>query len=97
MDLTKITNKETLKLKDEDFNDIKTFIINKDKDALPAENIELNKSIDSMLNRWRVPEGTKRDKLKKLCVKLYYGRLNEKRSRLFWHVLRENVNDLPDK
>ncbi len=99
MDLTKITNKEMndLKLNETEFNDIKTFIINKDKDILPPDNVELNNSINSMLNRWQVPEGSKRDKIKKLCVKLYYGRLNDKKSRIFWRVLKENIDDLPKK
>ncbi len=56
MDLTKITNKESeskvLTLNTAEFDELSTFIVNKDKDILPADDSELNKQINNMLNRW---------------------------------------------
>ncbi len=98
MDLTKITNKEStskvLTLNTSEFDELSTFITSKDKDMLPADDSELNNQINNMLNRWGIFPGKDRDDLQKLCVKLYYGRLTDKKSRTFWGLLRENSSDI---
>ncbi len=98
MNLTKITNKESeskvLTLNTAEFDELSTFIVNKDKDILPADDSELNKQINNMLNRWGILPGTNRDDLHNLCVKLYYGRLTDKMPRTFWGLLKENSSDI---
>ena len=95
MDLTKLTNKESKDKNQLDtvaFDDIKTFIVNKEKEQLPGkEDTELNTQIDNMLNRWGVQPGKDRDDLKTLAIKLYHGRLADGKSRAFWSVLKENI------
>ena len=96
MDLTKFQNieKDNLKIDNTEFTKIKTFIETSSTAAEPADDPELLKAINSMLNRWNIPSGKDRDDLVILCKKLYYERLKTGNSRIFWQLLKENIENI---
>lgn len=81
-------------LTEEEFSDIRTFIIEGDAKPIPSKDVKLDDDINRMFDRWGIPDDAKRVELKVLAQKLYHYRLKTKTSRIFWRVLKENISNI---
>lgn len=96
MDLENMENIQgsELNLTEQRFDELKTYMKVTEKDPEPAYDANLDFAIESMLNRWNIPTGTKRDELKILVAKLHAKRMITPESRVIYRVLNANIDNV---
>lgn len=87
---------DELNMTEQRFNELKTYIRSAEKDSVPAHNAHLDFAIDAMLDRWKVPPGTKRVELKKLVAKMHTRQIIDHESRIIYRMLNANVNNISE-
>ena len=85
---------DNLNITEQRFTELKTYMKVAEKNPEPAHNAHLDFAIDSMLNRWKVTAGTKRNELKKLVAKMHAKRINDPKSRIIYNVLNANLDNI---
>lgn len=96
MNLDNMSNVQSdeLKLTEQRFGELKTYMKAAEKDPEPAHNTDLDFAIDAMLNRWKVSAGSKRDELKILITKMHAKRINDHESRVMYRLLNANLDNV---
>lgn len=96
MNLDNMTNVQSddIHITEHRFNQLKTYMKAAEKNPEPAYNAHLDFAIDAMLNRWKVPVGTKRAELKKLVTKMHAKRMKDQESRVMYRVLNANLDNI---
>lgn len=96
MNLDNMVNIQTrdLKITEQRFQKLKTYMKAAEKDPEPAHNAHLSFAIDSMMNRWKVPAGDKLIELKKIVAKIHAKRIVTPESRIMYRVLNENIDNI---
>ena len=88
------TQSDDLHITEQRFQELKTYMEGAEKDPEPGHNAHLNFAIDAMLDRWKVPAGSKRAELKKLVAKMHAKRTVNHESRVIYRVLNANLSNL---
>jgi len=94
LDNIKYDQSYDLNLTEQRFQELKTYMKTAEKDPEPTFDKHLDFAIESMLNRWKVHAGSKRDELKKLVAKMHAKRINNPESRVMYRVLNSNLNNI---
>lgn len=96
MNLDNMVNVQSddLNITEQRFMELKTYMKVAEKNPELGHNTHLDFAIDSMLNRWKVPAGTKRNELKKLVYKIHVKRIEDRESRIIYRVLNANLDNI---
>lgn len=88
------TQSDDLGITEQRFQNLKTYMEGAEQDPEPTHNALINFAIDAMLDRWKVPAGSKRAELKKLVAKMHAKRTVNHESRIIYRVLNANLSNI---